>query len=231
MTGREALVRLLLLSGSAACATLGWAGVEAVASLRDLREQTGRVAARIDGMAASAEVYQAQLIHQLNDPRTQRGIGLLLRSGDDMARVVKRSAVVLERLDGAVLDLRVGVMAATDSARAATDAAAAAVPRLEGMALDLGAQSSATMLRTERRVGDAVDSLDAAIAGSRRLIAHTDETVLQIQPHLVAATQSVAVSAAATQEVAVRAEKSTRWISYMGRGFAAIGRAVSFPFR
>lgn len=50
------------------------------------------------------KAYTAELRAQANDPQVRRGIGLLLRSGDDLARTVKKANVVLEDLSNAIRD-------------------------------------------------------------------------------------------------------------------------------
>ena len=56
----------------------------------------------VQSIAAAIREYHATLVGQLLDPKTQRGIGLLLRSGDDLARLIKRSNIVLEGLNDAI---------------------------------------------------------------------------------------------------------------------------------
>lgn len=48
--------------------------------------------------------YTSELRAQANDPQVKRGIGLLLRSGDDLARTIKKANVVLEDLSDAIRD-------------------------------------------------------------------------------------------------------------------------------
>lgn len=50
------------------------------------------------------KTYTAELRAQANDPQIRRGIGLLLRSGDDLARTIKKANVVLETLNDAIRD-------------------------------------------------------------------------------------------------------------------------------
>lgn len=56
----------------------------------------------IRSAAAQFSQYNAAMAAQLSDPKTQRGIGLLLRSGDDLARLIKKANVVLEGLNDAI---------------------------------------------------------------------------------------------------------------------------------
>ena len=103
---------LSLLKRSLLClflASLVAVSIQGYLFLQDARETLKYSRQQIDSITLEArdslrewKSYTSELRAQANDPQVKRGIGLLLRSGDDLARIVKKANVVLEDLSDAI---------------------------------------------------------------------------------------------------------------------------------
>lgn len=102
---KDVLICLLLITGTWALIEISRtarAVTRATDGLSDLALSASTTLEDIRDSAAEFRGYNKAMAAQLSDSKTQRGIGLLLRSGDDLARLIKRSNVVLEGLNDAI---------------------------------------------------------------------------------------------------------------------------------
>jgi methyl-accepting chemotaxis protein len=92
------------------CASLIWASLELGWTIRSFRQHTvpilqdGRTAANAVSRAAVAwQLTADRQRQQVEDPQVQRSIGLLLRTGDDLARAIKKFNLTLDTVNRVTL--------------------------------------------------------------------------------------------------------------------------------
>lgn len=190
-----------------------WVSVEGALFLRALRTDTHRILSQVEAttqtVSRSAEALRQTAERQqaqFDDPRTQRSLGLLLRTGDDLNRTVKKINTTLDLLNrqtipafNQTLELtNATIIQCSDGVTLVLSDADAAVRELRAVLAnpDL-ARSLAGLADTAESAAQVAKEVDATSAEIRHAI-----------PELLAEIQAVAHnSTRTTNEIAVFLER------------------------
>lgn len=164
------------------CALLGLSCavmVQAYLLLSDMRDLVTVTGIRVNSVASELtdsiyewRAYTAKLEFQLDDPQVKRGMGLLLRSGDDLARTIKRANVTLENLNDAIRDTSSNLNdRLIPAALLAIDRTASTVNDQTLPDVDRALQSTARAAEAARdAIRDTSSEISASMVGVRKAI-------------------------------------------------------------
>lgn len=183
--------------------------------------------ALVETMAAVAEwkEYSRAARVQFDDPQVRRGVGLLLRSGDDLARTVKK-------VNGLLDDTRDAIRNTSDNINnRLVPSALVAIDRASGDIHSTLAESDLT-LRTTTLVVERVSAsaeilthqVNETLSASKRAIEALEARTTSSQ--LTATMFHVQQAAEASADTARRVEKLTRPLAWIGGGVKKIGRCL-----
>jgi methyl-accepting chemotaxis protein len=162
---------------------------------------------------------------QFDDPQVRRGVGLLLRSGDDLARTVKKANVLLDDTRDAIRDTSENINSRL------VPAALVAIEEVSG-------DIHNTLDNTDRALEATIDAVEQIsvhgelltqevnenLAASKRAIEALEARTTS--PQLTATMFHVQQAAEDSALTARRVEKLTRPLAWIGGGLKKIGKGI-----
>lgn len=180
--------------------------------------------------------YNISLSKQINDPQVQRGFGLLMRSGDDIAATVKKANNTLEGLNDAIritsdnLNSRLLPGALLAINRTSDSINGQVIPQL----VEVEAETARTIAGTRDQLDsirlELLGSLGAVRVGIDRLNERiSDPSVSSSMDSIASATRSIDRSAHLLETKAAQLAKPARWLWRVAREAIVIGGRIVIP--
>jgi len=232
---QKALLCLLLAVFSAVGVKLYIILAEVQKAVKSTTSQAQQAITEAQAGIVKWQEYSELLKAQADDPQGKRGVGLLLRSGDDLARTIKKANVTIDNLNIAITETRESTRKVLTSADVAISNAD---QRINSELLPAATMAIMQTVEAVNEVSDSIkpitDQIIENLTASRRAIEALEARVKD--PQYDAIIRNISAATASASETLFHVERKTKeltrpisWIWRGVRGAAVVAGRVLIP--